>query len=278
MASEAVTPNEAAARAAVMVRDVLSRDGDGDGDGAAALLRAIRAETGREGTTVAVGALCDVIIAAEGGKPEEAGGEAPELPPDWERCWLGWALEARRAGDERQLGRIVAANPPGLPTEARCLSLLLAEASAARDRLFTRVTGQTSGMLRAALRDDWDGALETAHAISSESGRDGMFLMLTALADWAVQAQCLAAGREMPEAGSPGRPAWRDPDSGTLTLNAREVSPAEAWGGQFLAARAAMDHDTTLALFESLPDECGKYVRLMVASCAESVKLARSAS
>lgn len=144
------------------------------------------------------------------------------------------------------------------------------------EETFTRVTGQAGQMLQAALREDWGAALSTAREVAG-SGMNELFLMLTALADWTVQAQSEAKGKPVPEAGSLGRPAWMDED-GNLTLDAGQVRPAEAWAGQFVTARAAMDHATTEALFRALPPDCGPHIQVLLESCAASVSVAGRAS
>jgi hypothetical protein len=77
------------------------------------------------------------------------------------------------------------------------------------DDFFGRVTAATAEALRAAVRDDDETALATVKTVIAEHGLNGLNLMLTALADWTVQAQSQAAGRKVPmgPVRSAGKPA-----------------------------------------------------------------------
>ena len=98
----------------------------GDWETAGQLLAAVGAETGREGTTAAVGVLCDLVIARNPAPPSWAG---QDLAPDWPRCWADWAVSVRRDRDDRFLASLVAANREGSDMEAMCLGVLLAAAA-----------------------------------------------------------------------------------------------------------------------------------------------------
>lgn len=144
---------------------------------------------------------------------------------------------------------------------------------------YDRVMALTAEALQAAVNDDDDTALTAVKTVIAEHGRNGLHLMLTALADWSVQAQSQAAGREAPKgaARSPA-PAWVDTDTGKLTTDATEVDPPDRWAGQFLAARAAMDHEMTKALTLALPNQCGAHIHVLVQTCADSVRALEGAS
>lgn len=143
---------------------------------------------------------------------------------------------------------------------------------------FDRVITLTGEALSAAVAEDYDAALETVRTAIAEHGFNGLYLLLTALADWSVQAQSQASGREAPEGGVKSAPAWLDADTGKVTTDAGEVSDAERWAGQFLAARGAMDHQMTKALALALPNQCGKHVQALVETCAASVRALQGAS
>lgn len=144
---------------------------------------------------------------------------------------------------------------------------------------YDRVMSLTAEALQAAVGDDDDTALAKVKTVIAERGRNGLHLMLTALADWSVQAQAQAAGREAPKDGvRRSAPAWVDPDTGKLTTDAAEVGPPERWAGQFLAARAAMDHEMTKALTLAMPDKCGAHIQALVQTCADSVRALERAS
>jgi hypothetical protein len=130
-----------------------------------------------------------------------------------------------------------------------------------------------SHALQAAVDEDYETALSDVLAVIGEYQFNGLYLLLTALADWTVQAQAEAAGREAPEGGvRAAAPAWLDADTGKVTTDAAGVDDAARWAGQFLAARAAMDHDMTKALALALPPQCGRHVQVLVEPCAASVR------
>lgn len=141
------------------------------------------------------------------------------------------------------------------------------------------VMSLTAEAVQAAVNDDDDTALTAVKTVIAEHGRNGLHLMLTALADWSVQAQAQGAGREAPKGGAKSAaPAWVDPDTGKVTTDAAEVDPPERWAGQFLAARAAMDHEMTKALTLAMPDKCGAHVHALVQTCADSFRALEGAS
>jgi hypothetical protein len=143
---------------------------------------------------------------------------------------------------------------------------------------YDRVITLTSEALQATVDEDHETALARVRAVIADHGFNGMNLMLTALADWTVQAQSKAAGREIPEAGvRSAAPAWLD-DAGKLTTDADGVGDPERWAGQFLAARAAMDHEMTKALALALPSQCGTHIQALVETCAMSVRALEEAS
>lgn len=138
---------------------------------------------------------------------------------------------------------------------------------------YDRVTSLAGQAVAAAVGDDYETALGAVLSAVDEHGFNGLYLLLTAVADWTAQAQAKAAGRDMPDGGAKvAVPAWLDAGTGRLTADAGEVGDAERWAGQFLAARAAMDHDMTKALALALPTNCGEHVQVLVVSCAASVR------
>lgn len=136
------------------------------------------------------------------------------------------------------------------------------------EETYAKVTGLAAEALNEVVREDWDAAQAAVRRVCDEGGFDGFFLLLTAAADWAIQAQAEVQGREAPKGPAEGRPAWIGED-GHLTLDADEVDAPDRWGAQFVAARAAMDHEMTLALAQALPDECGAHVLALLGSCAK---------
>jgi hypothetical protein len=137
---------------------------------------------------------------------------------------------------------------------------------------FDQVINLAADALRAAVADDDDTALAKVREVIDGHGLNGLYLLLTALADWTVQAQSQTSGRKAPEGGVRSRPAWLDDETGKVTTDAGGVDDAARWAGQFLAARAAMDHDMTKALALAAPSQCGKHVQVLVESCAASVR------
>jgi hypothetical protein len=143
---------------------------------------------------------------------------------------------------------------------------------------FDQIITLAAGALQAAVDEDYDTALAKVGEVIEAHELNGLYLLLTAFADWSVQAQSQARGRKPPQGGVKSAPAWLDPDTGTLTTDAAGVGDAERWAGQFLAARAAMDHDMTKALALALPNQCGKHVQALVETCAASVQALQEAS
>jgi hypothetical protein len=131
----------------------------------------------------------------------------------------------------------------------------------------------------AAVREDWP----ATRAAMAEAGRQGpnvIALVLTGFCDTTIALQREIRGMPPLQDGvaeeGPVRPVWLNGETGKLTMDAGDLTPAVRWAGQLVAARAAQDFDGFQALLKAMPADGlkrGEYATTLLMSC---VTLARA--
>lgn len=101
--------------------------------------------------------------------------------------------------------------------------------------------------LYAAMADDTDKAVDAVKAISEETGGEGL---MDAILGWC---DTLIVRTPDLEIGKPVKIAWMEAETRRINDGPHEVRPTARWAGRLLAARAADDHDTFMALMDSIP-------------------------
>jgi hypothetical protein len=117
--------------------------------------------------------------------------------------------------------------------------------------------------------------------ISLATGPHGVSEALIAWCDWNLELQRQLDGRTRPQGPVTVIPAWENPETGQLCLDAAAMPPDERWAGQLVAARAAGDLDNFNALLSAMPDdgyERGRYALVLLMSCAGYLRLVRESA
>ncbi|TMR11047.1 hypothetical protein ETD86_37005 [Nonomuraea turkmeniaca] len=100
--------------------------------------------------------------------------------------------------------------------------------------------------LWAAVRDDNDRAVAALKAINEETGGEGLMDAILGWCDTAIAHIGI-------EVGKPVKIAWMEAETQRINSGPDEVRPTARWAGRLLAARAADDHDTFMALIDTIP-------------------------
>ncbi|MGI5423075.1 hypothetical protein [Actinomadura luteofluorescens] len=121
--------------------------------------------------------------------------------------------------------------------------------------------------LNAVLRGDHPAADRALDQLAAQHGMAGV---TNALVTW-----CDTALKQIPSGAGPVTLQWVEHGTARVHGDANRVRPAERWAGRLLAARAAGDRHTFIALVESVPPTraaVGEHVGAMVQMAAHIIQ------
>lgn len=120
-------------------------------------------------------------------------------------------------------------------------------------RLTEEQRADALALARAALTQarghDWSAASSTVEALQDRYGPPGISFLIVALADAVLAHQGIERGGD-----ALVLPVWLD-STQQRCGSADDVPPRVRWAGRFIAARAADDEATAVALLDSLVDD-----------------------